>query len=131
MADKKPLISTPVKLGVGGIFVAVILVFGYVKIGSVTYSDGERSGVVTKFSHKGMMLKTWEGELNMGGFDEGGVASTWQFSVDTPEVVEKVKEAQRAGGRWTLTYRQQFMSQSWKGQTEYFVTDVEPAGNSR
>lgn len=122
---------TPVKIGVVAFLVAVIFVFAYVNIGSLTYSEGERSGVITKFSHKGMLLKTWEGELNMGGYDQGGVASVWQFSVDDSEVVEKIKKAQRAGGRWTLTYRQQFWSQSWKGQTEYFVTHVEPATGER
>jgi len=124
------MIPTKVKLIGGGILLVLLIGLGYIKLGNVTYSEGERSGVITKFSHKGMMVKTWEGELNMGGFDQGGVASVWQFSVDDPEVVTKLQEAQRAGGRWTLHYRQQFMAQSWKGQTDYFVIGVEPAGNN-
>ena len=125
---KKPLISTPIKIG--GIVVLALVLFGwgYLSMGGWTYSEGERTGVVTKFSHKGMAIKTWEGELNMGGFDQGGVGSSWAFSVNDPEVVKKVQEAQRAGGRWTLMYRQQNWVQSWKGATDYFVTDVQPAG---
>lgn len=125
---KKPLISTSVKLVAGAVLAVVVFGFGYVALGSATYSDGERSGVVTKFSRKGMLLKTWEGELNMGGFDTGGVATTWEFSVDDPEIVEELQQAQRAGGRWTLAYRQQLWAQSWKGGTSYFITDVQPAG---
>jgi len=30
-----------------------------------SYSDGERAGVVQKFSRSGWLCKTWEGELNM------------------------------------------------------------------
>ncbi len=28
-----------------------------------TYSEGIRSGELIKFSHKGMLFKTWEGEI--------------------------------------------------------------------
>ena len=31
-----------------------------------TLSDGVRSGVLSKFSNKGILFKTWEGELNEG-----------------------------------------------------------------
>jgi len=107
----------------------VLLILGFgvrgcIYVGSFTYSEGERTGVITKFSNKGMMIKTWEGELNMGGFDTGGTASVWAFSVDDPTIVEKIQEAQRTGGRWTLHYRQQFVQQSWRGATEYFIIDV-------
>lgn len=123
--SKKPIVL----IGAGVLALGLIFVFGNVFIGGMTYSEGERSGAITKFSHKGLMLKTWEGELNMGGMDQGGVAQTWQFSVVDPEMVEEVQKAQRKGGKWTLSYRQQLWSQSWKGQTEYFIVGVEPAGN--
>ena len=29
------------------------------------YSDGTRTGLLRKFSHKGYVFKTWEGELQM------------------------------------------------------------------
>jgi hypothetical protein len=113
---------------------ACLLVFGLgvkgcIAIGSMTYSEGERTGTITKFSHRGMVIKTWEGELNMGGFDQGGVASTWAFSVDDPAIVEKIHQAQREGGRWTLKYRQQFSKQSWRGATDYFIVDVIKVNN--
>ena len=128
---KKPLVSTPIKIGAVAVLALVLFGWGYLSIGAWTYSEGERTGVVTKFSHKGMAIKTWEGELNMGGFDQGGVGSSWKFSVGDPDVVEKVKEAQRAGGRWSLMYRQQNWVQSWKGAKDYFVTDVQQASKPK
>ena len=101
---------------------------GCVIFGGITYSEGERTGTITKFSRKGMTIKTWEGELSMGGAVQGGTANVWQFSVDDPVVVEAVQQAQRDSGRWTLKYRQQWKTQSWKGATPYFIVEVVNAG---
>jgi hypothetical protein len=117
-------------VGIAFVVVALLVVGikGCTTIGGMTYSEGERSGVVTKFSQKGALIKTWEGELSMGGFTNGGKASVWEFSVSDPAVVEKIHHAQRAGGQWVLKYRQQYQKQSWKGMTEYFVVDVFQTG---
>lgn len=108
---------------------AAILLLGFgvrgcVYVGTFTYSEGERTGTIAKFSHRGLVIKTWEGELHQGGLDQGGVAKVWNFSVNDPAVIEKIHEAQRSGGHYTLKYRQQLMKQSWRGDTEYFITDV-------
>lgn len=101
-----------------------VLFGGCVTVGGITYSEGERTGTITKFSHRGLLLRTWEGELNVGGFEQGGTPIVWKFSVSNPETVEQIKVAQRKGGRWTLKYRQQLCTQSWKGETDYFVVEV-------
>lgn len=124
MENKKKRNLKPYLFGFLALLALGLGVKGCVYVGGMTYSDGERTGVITKFSHKGMLVRTWEGELNMGGFDQGGVATIWNFSVDDPAIVEKIQQAQRDGGRWTLKYRQQFMQQSWRGATDYFVIDV-------
>lgn len=129
--EKKSMSWQKIRKLLIGVFVFVILalcVKGCIMVGSVTYSEGERTGTITKFSHKGLVVRTWEGELNMGGLEVGGKASVWEFSVDDPAIVEQVHKAQRAGGRWTLKYRQQMFKQSWRGSTEYFVTDLIQAG---
>jgi len=113
-------------IGVVCVLLLIIGVKGCTSIGALTYSEGERTGVITKLSSKGMMVKTWEGELNMGGYETGGKAAVWAFSVDDPKVVEKIHSIQRSGVRCTLKYRQQFMKQSWRGATEYFIVDVIP-----
>lgn len=111
--------------GVLGLLVGLLILGwgGCVMIGGITYSEGERTGVVTKFSHKGFP-KTWEGELNMGGWDQGGKPQAWAFSCCDPAVVDKLQAAERSGHRVTLVYRQQLRKQPWKGETDYFVTNV-------
>jgi len=44
------------------------------------YSEGERSGVIFKFSSKGLIWKSWEGEMNLGGM-RGAVTNTWKFTL--------------------------------------------------
>ena len=124
MKNKKYILD-----GIGVILLLFVCIAGYTAIGGLTYSDGERTGTITKFSHKGLFLKTWEGELNMGGLETGGRGTIWSFSVTDPTVIEKIQQAQRSGsGHWTLKYRQQFFRQSWKGSTEYFIVDVIKSG---
>lgn len=78
------------------------------------YSDGDRTGVVLKLSHKGFAFKSWEGVLDMGGFhadkDDNGTTSMvrnlWLFSVVDPEIVPKLEAAMKSGQRVTLHYTQ-------------------------
>ncbi len=67
---------------------------------SISYSDGERAGVLQKFSRKGWVCKTWEGELAMTTVP--GVAPIlWQFSVRDPQVADQVRHAL---GRWVVVH---------------------------
>ena len=43
----------------------------YYFICGITYSEGTRSGVLTKISKRGFVFKTFEGELNVGGLNQG------------------------------------------------------------
>jgi hypothetical protein len=98
----------------------------------IPYSDGERTGVITKFSHKGIFWKTWEGEMYLGGVKQttnsdgqsAMVANIWEFSITDPELIEQVKQAQRDGERHTLHYKQVGNPKPWNGSTGYFVTKV-------
>lgn len=72
------------------------------------YSNGERVGVVTKLSQKGIIFKSWEGEMLMAL--PAAVAGTTQpekfeFNVD-PAAVAQVQEALASGKRVKLIYRQ-------------------------
>jgi hypothetical protein len=59
---------------------------------SWAYSDGERAGVLQKFSRKGWVCKTYEGELAM--YVVGGVApQIWYFSTRDPKVAEALTKA--------------------------------------
>jgi hypothetical protein len=56
-----------------------------------SYSDGDRSGYLQKFSRRGWVCKTYEGELAMSSVP--GVAPTiWTFSVRDKDVARKLNE---------------------------------------
>lgn len=56
---------------------------------SWSYSEGERAGVLQKFSHKGWICKTYEGELAL--YIVGGVApEIWYFSTRDPELAKEL-----------------------------------------
>lgn len=56
---------------------------------SWSYSEGERAGVLQKFSRKGWICKTYEGELAL--YVVGGVApQIWHFSTRDPELAKQL-----------------------------------------
>jgi len=88
-----------------------------------SYSDGERAGVLQKFSRRGWVCKTYEGELAMSVVP--GVAPTiWEFSVRDEAVVPRLNAA--LGKLVVLHYTQHpGLPTSCFGLTEYFVESVE------
>ena len=57
-----------------------------------SYSSGERAGWVQKFSHKGWVCKTWEGELALVSLP-GTTVEKFHFTVHDDSVAEKVSAA--------------------------------------
>jgi hypothetical protein len=87
-----------------------------------SYSEGERAGYVQKFSSKGWLCKTWEGEIAMVTMP-GAIPDRFQFTVRDDAVAEKINNM--AGRRVVLTYQQhKFIPVSCFGETEYFVSDA-------
>jgi len=87
----------------------------------VPYSEGYRAGELIKFSNKGILFKTWEGELSQGVSE----AQRFEFSVEDKqlEVIEDLKDYQ--GKMVKLTYKERFATFPWMGDTKYFVIKVE------
>ena len=87
-----------------------------------SYSDGQRAGILQKFSRKGWICKSYEGELAMSIVP--GVAPTiWEFSVREPAVVSRLKSA--IGDRVALHYTEhRGIPTTCFGQTNYFVDSV-------
>lgn len=88
------------------------------------YSSGERAGYVQKFSRKGWLCKTWEGELAMVNLP-GAMPEIFRFSVRDDAVAEQIN--QTVGKRLRLHYEQhKGLPTTCFGETEYFVTEIEP-----
>jgi hypothetical protein len=59
---------------------------------SWAYSEGDRAGVLQKFSKKGWLCKTYEGELAL--YIVGGVApQIWQFSTRDDDLAKQLSSA--------------------------------------
>ncbi len=83
------------------------------------YSDGERAGFVQKFSRKGWVCKTWEGELALVNLP-GAMPEIFHFTVRDPGVAKTIQES--VGKRVALTYEQHIgVPTSCFGDTQYFV----------
>jgi len=89
---------------------------------SWTYSTGERAGYVQKFSKKGWLCKTWEGELAMVALP-GTMPEKFYFTVRNDSVAGLINSS--LGKRVALTYRQHVgVPTTCFGDTEYYVSDV-------
>ena len=90
------------------------------------YSSGERAGYVQKFSRKGWVCKTWEGEIAMANLP-GTMPQIFNFSVRDAAVAEQINKS--LGQRVRIHYEQhKGIPTDCFGETEYFVTKVEPVG---
>ena len=86
------------------------------------YSDGERAGYVQKFSRKGWICKTWEGEQALVNLP-GAMPEIFYFSVRDDAVAKRIQQV--VGKRVALSYEQHIgIPTRCFGDTQYFVTDI-------
>ena len=103
----------------GGIFILWLLYYAFVYF--VPYSEGTRSGELIKFSRKGVITKTWEGEISQGISG----AQIFSFSVldKNDEVIKGLQEYE--GDYVKLTYVERYSTFFFWGDSKYFITEVE------
>ncbi len=91
-----------------------------------TYSEGTRVGELIRFSKKGVIIKTWEGELspNISG------NHIFKFSVEdgNKNTIYNLQEFQ--GNFIKVHYIERLKSFFWLGESVYFVTKVEKIKSS-
>jgi len=117
-------LSRRAKWIIAGIIIVPILVFSLYTWSALTftYSSGERAGYVQKFSKKGWLCKTWEGELAMVSMP-GTMSEKFLFTVRDDKVADYINNS--LGKRVALSYQQHVgIPTSCFGDTEYFVTAV-------
>jgi hypothetical protein len=101
------------------------------------YSQGQRVGIITKFSNKGLAWKSWEGELKIApNIVNGGMIGnyeTFAFSIDNDGTVssqtrtDSIAQFSKEGVPVVITY-QECWGLNWfrnRGETSYFVKSIE------
>jgi hypothetical protein len=91
-----------------------------------TYSDGYRAGLLQKFSHKGNIFKTNEGEMILSSVSSNNnvaiASEKFFFSVTNKKLANQLDTIQ--GQMVIIHYKQKNGKLFWHGDTEYLVDSV-------
>lgn len=90
------------------------------------YSDGYRTGILQKLSHKGNFMKTYEGELILSSVvsttNVALASEKFYFSVATDSVAKLMMNYE--GKYVRLHYEQKKGKLPWRGESTYIVDEV-------
>ena len=93
-----------------------------------TLETGEKTGRIVKVAKAGYIVKTWDGELVKGGFTDGSgsMGKTLNFSIESEDLVEKLKSAMETQRQVNVKYHQEFFAfLRTNYEDHYFVDAVE------
>src|SRR4051812_46457027 len=91
-----------------------------------SYSSGDRVGYVQKFSRKGWVCRTWEGELAMNPVP-GSAPQIFTFTVPDAAIAKRITEGE--GKKVALHYKEKRgIPSSCFGDTRFFISDVRILG---
>jgi hypothetical protein len=91
-----------------------------------TYSEGHRAGLLQKFSYRGSVFKTWEGEMVMSSIQSNKdvtlASEKFLFSVAEASLAKKLEKLE--GRLMILHYREKNGALWWRGDTKYLVDSL-------
>jgi hypothetical protein len=91
-----------------------------------TYTTGYRSGLLQKFSYKGTIFKTYEGEMILSSIRSNTnvalASEKFLFSVSQEAVAKQLELLQ--GRMVTVHYHGKNGTLPWRGDSEYIVDSV-------
>jgi len=91
-----------------------------------TYSEGYRAGLLQKFSYRGNIFKTYEGEMILSSVESSRnvalASEKFHFSVKDHAIADKMEQLE--GFFIVVHYRQKNGVLAWDGETPYFVDSV-------
>ncbi|MBK6283721.1 MAG: hypothetical protein IPF54_14670 [Draconibacterium sp.] len=107
------------------IVIVIIAVFIYFKY-SFTYSTGYRAGLLQKFSEKGLVFKTYEGEMVLSSIQSNAnvaiASEKFLFSVADETVAKSMEQIQ--GRHVVVHYKEKNGALPWRGDSHYIVDSV-------
>jgi hypothetical protein len=116
-----PKRMTLILLSLVAVVIALLALYTWAAL-HISYSEGERAGFLQKFSRKGWICKTWEGEILLSSMP-GAIPERFAFSVRDDAVAKDLMSAM--GKRVQLTYAQhKGVPSACFGETDYFIEKV-------
>jgi hypothetical protein len=107
------------------LFIVVVGIYVYWSF-FFTYSDGYRAGMLQKFSRKGTVFKTYEGEMILSSVQSNknvAIASEkFLFSVADHELALQLETMQ--GKSVVVHYTEKNNTLPWRGETVFMVSSV-------
>ena len=104
------------------IFLAIFIYWKYF----YTYSEGYRAGLLQKFSSKGMIFKTYEGEMILSSVSSTSnvvlASEKFLFTMTNKTLVRQFDTLQ--GNMVIVHYKQKNGRLPWQGDTPYLVDSV-------
>lgn len=104
------------------LFIGILIYWSYF----FTFSDGYRAGMLQKFSHKGTIFKTYEGEMILSSVqstkDVALASEEFIFSVTDKDLALQLDSLQ--GKNVVVHYSQKNNTLPWRGESEYIVDNA-------
>lgn len=102
-----------------------LLVFGYIWF-YVPFSDeGVKAGILNNVKHKGIIFKTYEGELIQSGFrpgQQGLQSNEFSFSVEDEDLARRLMGM--SGQQVKLHYKEYYGKLPWRGYSKFVVDSI-------
>jgi hypothetical protein len=106
-------------------FVFIGVGIGYYLYRNYTISEGSRTGTLVKMQRRGVVFKTYEGQVHLAGSTLMNTQSTWEFSVINLETYETLQKLE--GNSVTVYYKEKVDALPWQGETNFLVYKAEKA----
>lgn len=106
-----------------------IAMFSFLYFGTI--EEGVMAGKVLRISKKGIVFKTYEGKLNLETFGAlkgaSPISESFDFSVegDQQKVISDLEQVALSGERVNLKFVKRYVAVPWRGDTKYFIVEVE------
>ncbi len=105
------------------LFVLAFPVLGFTTGLGQNYSEGQRQGYITKLSHKGLVLKTWEAQMQIGTGSMAALQEPFSFSIPSGHDAQPVGEL--IGEKVMIHYKQWIIQPYRNGETQYQMISIE------
>ena len=118
------------KIGYWALVIVIVIIVAvvYFKYG-FTYSKGYRAGLLQKFSEKGVVFKTYEGEMILSSVQSTAnvalASEKFLFSVTDDAIARQMEQIQ--GKQVVVHYREKNGALPWQGESYYIVDSVRVA----